>query len=265
MKKLIILLLAVPIQSWAMQSNTNVMRSRTAANNVIEIDSDSEASVEEVTTQQPLRLAMVVENTSTPRGLRINDNLKVLNARIALLKGSISHNVMQPFTNWFGVINYVNQDAKNNQFTCPSCNKIFTSAGTAAGCFLKHFDQNIFACEKCGSYNDSLNLYYAHKSSCTGMKSSAPSTVTSIQTFDNGATRAKNLVDQKVAEIDCCGLSLDSWARGLNHVALAHKRAQTLFTCSKCNKLFDSAQNALACVVKHDDASIFTCPNCMVD
>jgi hypothetical protein len=267
MKKLVIILLALPIQSWAMQSNTNVMLTRSAVNNVIEIDSDSEASLEEVTTHQPVRMSNVIENTITPRGARINDSIRLLNARIAQLKGSISHNVMQPFTTWFGAINYVNQHAKSNKFTCPSCNKIFTSVGIAAGCFLKHFNQNIFACEKCNSYNDTLDLYYSHKKTCNPIPISVPSTPLPTYSFDNGASRAKKLVDQKVAKIDCCGLSLSNWARGLNHVALAHahKRAQTLFTCSKCNKLFDSAQNALACVVKHDDASIFTCPNCMVD
>lgn len=265
MKKFLFLLVAMPIQSWSMHSNTNRMPAHGNAQSVIEIDSDSEASVEEVTTHQQPLLAKVIENTITPRGARINDNIRFLNTRIAPLKGCIANNVMQPFTTWFGVINYLNQDAKNNKFTCPSCTKHFTSAGLAAGCFLKHFDQNIFACPNCGSYNDTLDFFYAHKRTCSQMTCSAPSTPLTSHTVNNGASRAKNLVDQKVAEIDCCGLSLGSWARGLNHVALAHKRAQTIFTCSKCSKFYDSAQNALACVIKHDDASIFTCPNCMVD
>lgn len=186
MKKLLFLLVAIPIQSWAMQSNTNRILAQSNAQSVIEIDSDSESSVEEVITNQQHVVQYTNNNNRNPAQFY---SAPVLHATIARIQREDSPRLNMP----------------------------------------RNAERSL----------------------------SAPQTRVS--------TNGKEIIDQKLSQIDCCGLSLGNWARGLNHIMLTHKREQALFVCSKCNKLFDSASNALTCVAKHNDSSLFTCPNCMVD
>ncbi|MFZ5954777.1 MAG: hypothetical protein ACOYT8_06825 [Candidatus Dependentiae bacterium] len=265
MKRVLIALLFINIQFFAMQldqgSFSQIYPDQRIQETVI-IDSDNDNSIEEIFTRKNQELNIVNENTNTPRGYRNSKEIIQLNKKIVALKNSQVAGIRQPFTSWFGIINYIQDVQENNKFMCPFCNKNFSQAPSAASCFLLHFNQNIFTCEQCASKHDTFRSYQKHSDNCS-KTTKIISPVYEIIDIDDDF--AKNILNQKIAAINCCGINLGNWTTALNHIASQHKKRAKAYICNVCRTCYETSEKALECFLKHGDSTIFTCSFCNVD
>lgn len=259
----LIVLLFINIQSFAMQPNQgsypHIYHNQKVQKAVI-INSDNDSSIEEICENQKLPISN--ENTNIPQGYRNSKDIMQLNKKIVALKNTQVNGVKQPFTNWFGIINHIKDEQENNKFRCPFCNKNFSQVPSAASCFLRHFNQDIFTCEQCASRHETFRSYQKHSESCSKI-TKIISPVYEIIDIDDDL--AKNILNQKIAVIDCCGLNLGNWITAINHIASQHKIGSKAYICNRCYIRYETSEKALECFLKHSDSTIFTCSSCNED
>lgn len=211
-----------------------------------------------------VQLLDVIENKKTPRGHVRSEKIDTLDERISKTKLMIQNGVKQPFSTWFGALNYIKQHAlKDEQYECYLCKLKFSQAVSAAGCFLRHYDPNLFTCDVCESVLESSISYKNHTCIAKILKiKNKESDYCVVPSVNEDFLR--NYVNEKLATISCCDIPLGNWATALNHSSLSHKESRVKYRCNFCKKIHQTNEKALECYVIHKDKSIFECPSCNI-
>lgn len=207
------------------------------------------------------------EDNQVPARYTFTEPIAEINEKVKALHTMQKDNLVQCFTTWFGIVNYIKSTQADTKFQCPICSKKYVHVAKAAGCYLKHWDENAFACKNCNEVSNNLDKYKRHREHCE--HSSQPTVVnnqnaSSLPNNDTHFEYEKKRIDSALQKINCCGVSLHNWAVAQNHIKERHKAGRNYF-CPACAARHSTNVNALECFMMYKDEAVFSCQACKLD
>lgn len=208
------------------------------------------------------------ENNKAPGWCKNTECVKEISKLVLASHKKTQNNLVQCFTSWFGIVNYIKDTKVDSRFACPICQKTQVNALRVAGCYLKHWNMHAFECKKCNIDLKSYEQFRDHRKKCVNsglsVHSSSNTNAPRVTPGDD-IEREKKRIDAALQKITCCGTSLYEWAVAQNHISKNHKKGVKKYMCPYCNVQHNTNVKALECFMKNKDNTIFTCQACELD
>ncbi|BDC34736.1 hypothetical protein Noda2021_06940 [Candidatus Dependentiae bacterium Noda2021] len=208
------------------------------------------------------------ENNTIPSRYHITEYVAEITQVVKKNHQQRKENLIQCFTTWFGILNYIKQTKVDTKSACPLCRKTYAHSNRAASCYIQHWDTKAFECVKCTKVLKHFDEYKQHRRHCVNSKNLMPVAMSKSVSSPNKGTLVetqKKHIDSVIQKITCCGMVLNNWKVALNHVSNRHQQLNSYYICPHCKVIYGTNIKALECFIKNKDKTIFICSLCNID